>query len=655
MTGKIFSYWDNTFSEAPVPLKHGQKDLAAVIGWGGVRVLDPEINIVELCCEYAEAMMNSSCGRCIPCRIGTKRIAEMFLKIRDGKGGPAHIRDIETLATTVSAASLCEIGQSSPLVLLYLLEHFRDAFEKALKTGVQKSTAYSFKSIVTAPCMQACPIHLDIPAYVEAIQFGRFTESLNIIKQRLPLPGVVGRVCVRPCEFNCRRGLVDEPIQIKHLKRFVADRALDTTREPKDKSFYELSRTESPYPVKEKPNGIKVAVVGAGPAGLTCAHFLALKGYDVTVFEMLPEPGGMAAVGIPDYRLPREILRGEVKAIEELGVKMIYGKALGSHFTLDDLDNDSFRAVFIGMGCHCHKSMGIEGEDKGYKGYVPGVYFLRNINLGLLDEIPKGKKIVVVGGGNVAIDCVRTAFRVGFEEAHLVYRRSRKEMPADAVEINDAEAEGVQYHFQKSPKKIIARNGKVTGLECLKMELGEPDASGRRRPVEVPGSEFIIEADVIVAAIGQEGDVACFCNLPGVEVTKKGAIVINEHFMTDRAGVFSAGDCVTGPDVLIRACAHGRLSAMKIERYLTEGKLVTFEEQEDEKFIGQLKVFDPKEKIPYPSKTPRIKIKHEPPIERRTDFREAEKGFTTEEAVAEAGRCLRCYRVVTYAYKEMPG
>lgn len=659
MTAKAFSYWDDTLSEAPALLKHGKKDLAGVIGWGGVQVLDPVIDVVELCCEYAEAVMNSSCGRCIPCRIGTKRIAEMFRKIRDGKGTSSHLRDIETLSTTVSQASLCEIGQSSPRVFLYLLENFRDDFEKALKNGVAKGGAYSFKSVVTAPCMQACPIHLDIPSYVEAIQFGRYTESLNIIRQRLPLPGVVGRVCVRPCEFNCRRGLIDEPIQIKHLKRFVADRAIEAGRGPEwktqaDKSFYELSRAAESYPVKEKPNGIKTAIVGAGPAGLTCAHFLALKGYDVTIFEILPESGGMAAVGIPDYRLPRDILRGEVKAIEDLGVKIIYGKGLGTHFTLDDLENEGYKAIFIGMGCHCHKSMGIEGEDKVYQGYVPGVYFLRNINLGLLDEIPKGKKIVVVGGGNVAIDCVRTAFRVGFEEAHLVYRRSRKEMPADQVEIIDAEAEGVQYHFQKAPKKIIARNGKVTGLECLVMELGEPDASGRRRPVEVPGSEFIIEADVIVAAIGQEGDFACFCNLPGVEVTKKGAIVINEHFMTNRTGVFSAGDCVTGPDVLIRACAHGRLSAMKMDRYLAEGELVTFGEQDDEKLIGQLKMFDPKEKIPYPVKIPRMKIKHEPPLERRIDFREADKGFTEQEAVAEANRCLRCYRVVTYAYAENP-
>lgn len=655
MAEKVFSYWADTYSDAPALLKHGQNDLAALIGWDGVQVFDPAINIVELCCEYAEAVMDNSCGRCIPCRIGTKRLAEMFRKIRDGKGRPSHLRDIEALSETVSATSLCEIGQSSPRVFLYLIKNFRDAFEEALKNGVNKDGPYSFKSVVTAPCMQACPIHLDIPAYVEAIQFGRFSESLDIIRQRLPLPGVVGRVCVRPCEFNCRRGLMDEPIQIKHLKRFVADQEIRGTQVPEwktpvDKTFYELSRAGGPLPSKGPANGLKAAIVGAGPAGLTCAHFLALKGYDVTIFEILPEPGGMAAVGIPDYRLPRDILRGEVKAIEGLGVKIIYGQGLGSHFTLDDLEKDGFRAIFIGMGCHCHKSMGIEGEDKGYYGFVPGVYFLRNINLGLLDEIPKGKKIAVVGGGNVAIDCVRTAFRVGFEESHLVYRRSGKEMPADAVEINDAEDEGVRYHFQTAPKRIIAKDNKVIGLECLRMELGEPDASGRRRPIEVPGSEFMIEADVIVAAIGQEGDFACFCSLPGVEVTKKGSIVVNEHFMTKRDRVFSGGDCVLGPDILIRACAHGRLSALKMDNYLREGKLEVFDEQENEKFLGQLKVFDPKEEMHCPVKTPRMKIRHEPPLDRKADFREAEKGFTKKEAVAEATRCLRCYRVVTYAY-----
>lgn len=656
MSDKVFSYWNNKTDAAPAPLKHGTKDIAALIGWGGVRVFDAETDILDLCCAYASAVEKSSCGQCVPCRIGTKVIASLFTKIRDGFGGRADLDAVRTLSSTIANASLCDIGKSSPGVFVYLMDHFKKEFDAAIKGKVKRTSHCAYKSIVTAPCMQACPIHLDIPRYVEAIKFGRFRESLDVIRQRLPIPGVLGRVCVRPCEFNCRRGLVDEPIQIKHLKRFVADRAIQgapvpALKTPVEKTFYDLSRTEGPRLEKKASNGVKAAIVGAGPSGLTCAYFLALQGYDVTIFEILPESGGMAAVGIPDYRLPRDILRGEVEAIVKLGVKIVYGRGLGTHFTLDDLESEGYKAVFIGMGCHCHKAMGIEGEDKGYEGYVPGVYFLRNVNLNLLDSLPKGKKMVVVGGGNVAIDCVRIAFRIGFQESHIVYRRSRKEMPANHIEIRDAGAEGVQFHFLTAPKRIVGDKGRVTGLECIKMELGEPDASGRRRPVEVPGSEFIIEADVIVAAIGQEGDFNCMCNLPGVEVSKRGALIVDENLMTSRKGVFAGGDCITGPDVLIRACAHGRRVGLKIHRFIAEGKLEVFEEEEDEAFLNTLKVFDSSEKVNLPGGTKRMPIKHEQPLERKMDFREVDKGYTAEEAMSEASRCLRCYRVVTYAYR----
>ncbi len=634
MVEKAFSFWNNELNETFAPLKHGEKQLAAVIGWDGIQVFDPGIDIISLCYEYACAVRESSCGQCIPCRTGSRVLADIFRRIRDGEGRPVDLDDIKSISTAMAEASMCEIGKSSLRVFLFLMEKVKDIFMAAIKGTTEKRNGYIYKSIVTAPCIQACPIHLDIPKYIEEIKFGRFRESLEVIRQRLPLPGVVGRVCVRPCESNCRRGLVDEPIQIKHLKRFAADNAAVEEA------------------VQCGRRGVRVAIVGAGPSGLTCAHFLARLGYDVTIFEMLPEPGGMAAVGIPDYRLPRAVLRSEVKAIEDQGVKIFYGHALGVHFTLDDLEEQGFKAVFIGMGCHCHKKMDIEGEDAGYYGYVPGVYFLRNINLGLMDEVPRGKKIAVVGGGNVAIDCARIAFRSGFEESHVVYRRSRKEMPADPVEIADAGAEGVQYHFLTAPKKIIGESGKVTGLECFRMELGEPDASGRRRPVGVKGSEFVINADVIVAAIGQEGDFSCVCNLPGVKTSERGALIVDENLMTSRKGVFAGGDCVTGPDVLIRACAHGRLVGLKIDRFITTGKIGVLEEEMDEKLLNSFSGLDANEKVKVPGGTVRIPVRHEPPTARKGDFREVDKGFTPEEAVSEASRCLRCYRVLMYVYSK---
>ena len=642
MTEKAFVYWNNRQCENALPLKYGDCDVAAVIGWGGIQVFDARLDIVELCHQYAQAAQNNSCGQCIPCRTGMRVLADVFAKIMDGRGEEKDLDYIKDLSMTISRASMCEIGRSSPRVFLYLLDNFRATFEAAVKGGRGSGPKYSFHSLLTAPCMQACPIHLDIPKYIEEIKAGRFRESLDCIKSRLPLPGIVGRVCVRPCESNCRRGLVDESLQIRHLKRFVADYTFERTSNKRLAANHaERSALPSSPP--------KIAIIGAGPSGLTCASFLAKKSYEVTIFEMLPESGGMAAVGIPDYRLPRDIVREEVAEIEQLGVKILHGKALGPHFTLDDLESKGYKAVFISMGCHCHKSLDIEGEDRGYYGYIPGVYFLKNINLGLMDEVPKGKKMVVVGGGNVAIDCVRTAFRVGFDESHIVYRRSRKEMPADSVEIDDAEAEGVKYHFLTAPRRIIGENGKVTGLECVRMKLGEPDASGRRKPVEVAGSEFVIEADVIVAAIGQEGDFNCMCNLPGVEVTKKGAIVVDENLMTTRKGVFAGGDCVTGPDILIKACAHGRIVSMAIDKFLTEGKTETLGEVLDEKFLAELKVYDPSESIALPEGPGRVVVSHEHPSERKKDFREVDKGYTADEAVSEASRCLRCYRLVMYA------
>lgn len=634
MSDKVHCFWNNEIIEN-IPMKYDSKDIKATIGWGGLQLKDSDVNIVELCYEYSKAVQSYSCGQCIPCRAGTRVILDIFDKIRRGEGEESDLSVLKTLCADISQASMCEIGQSSPKVIDYIIDNFKEELLQFIKSKakIEKST-FEYKSDLTAPCKQACPIHLDIPKYVEEIKYGRFEESLRIIRERLPLPGVVGRVCVRPCEFNCRRGLIDEPIQIKHLKRFVAD--------------FELERSKKPnFEVAEKKN-IKTAIIGAGPAGLTCAFFLAKAGYDVTIFESLPEPGGMAAVGIPDYRLPREILRGEVKNIEDLGVKIVYNKNFGTDFTIEDLEKEGFKGVFVGIGCHCHKKMDIEGEDQSLEGYIPGVYFLRYLNLG--QPIPKGKKVVVVGGGNVAMDCVRSALRVGFDDVNLVYRRSKKEMPADPVEVEEAEEEGVKFHMLTAPKRLISENGKVKGLECIKMELGEPDASGRRSPKPVPGSEFIIECDVIIPAIGQEADIGCcVVAIKGVEITKRQTILVDENLMSTRSGVFAGGDCVLGADVLIRACAQGRLAAKKIDQYLTEGKVYLLEEEKEERLLNELKVFNPKEKIELPGGVKMSKIRHQTPQERIKSFAEYTSSYTAEEAIREASRCLRCYRVVTYA------
>ena len=337
-------------------------------------------------------------------------------------------------------------------------------------------------------------------------------------------------------------------------------------------------------------------MIGAGPAGLSCAYNLALKGYQPTIFEKLPEPGGMAAVGIPDFRLPRRILGREVDLVKEAGVEIRYGVEVGKEITIADLRKD-YAAVFIGVGAHDSMPMGVEGEEMGYRGFIPGVRYLLDISQGK-DPYPEGKKVVVVGGGNVAIDCVRSSFRIGKEDVNLVYRRTIVEMPADPVEIHDAEEEKVNFHYLCNPTKILSREGKVVGVECIRMELGEPDKSGRRRPVPVAGSEFVIETDILIPAIGQKVNLSFLSEKDGIKLTKWNTIDADaETFATSQEGVFASGDCVTGPDVLVRATGTGKKAAEKIDLYLTGGKVEASVNEKFQSLFSGLGVYNKKERL----------------------------------------------------------
>lgn len=614
------------------------EEVEALIGWYGIAVRSAEVDVVDLCREYMTEVQAKSCGKCFLCRIGTKVIADTLSRMCGGKGRPGDIEIIGRLAASISESSKCNIGQSGPLPLLHALEYFADDFAAA--AAGRASTRGTYRSKLTAPCMDACPIHLDIPTYVECIREGKFKESLDIIRERLPIPGVVGRVCVRPCEDHCRRANLDEPISIKFLKRFVADQELAHRREPE-------------YTVEPSPKTGKVAIVGAGPAGVTCAYHLARKGHRVTVYERLPEPGGMAAVGIPDYRLPRGILRGEVEQIQKLGVTINYSTEVGRDITISQMlkDND---AVFIAHGAHMSAAMGVEGEDAGYDGYITGVKYLLDINTGI-DPYPAGKKVVVVGGGNVAIDCVRCSFRMNKPDVNLVYRRTEKEMPADKVEIHDAHEEEVNFHFLTQPIRVVAKNNKVIGLECIKMELGEPDESGRRRPQPVEGSEFIIDCDIVVPAIGQTIDLSMLEGVDKVKTTRWHTLVVNEDTkQTENPKIFSGGDCQTAPGALISACAGGRTAALNIDRMINALPLEVAEDQYFDKFFDAVKVYDKAEDVGFVGGRTRYQLAMLPPDSRKLTFDEVEQGFSVQEAMAEADRCLRCYRVATIRVMNSP-
>ncbi|MBN2397431.1 MAG: FAD-dependent oxidoreductase, partial [Deltaproteobacteria bacterium] len=481
-------------------------------------------------------------------------------------------------------------------------------------------SAFAIDKIGTAPCKAACPTHISVQGYVALIAEGKYKEALQLIKQENPLPAVCGRVCNHPCEAACKRGEVDDPVSIMYLKRFVAD--LDLNDE-----------TKYVPEVKEKKDK-KVAIIGAGPAGLTAAYYLAIEGYQVTIFEALPVPGGMLTVGIPEYRLPKAVLNAEIKTIEELGVEIKCNTKVGTDITMDELQKE-FDATFIGVGSHVSSKLGVPGEDDDLEGVVHGIDFLRRVALG--EKVFLGERVAVVGGGNVAMDAVRTALRTGSKEAFVLYRRTRAEMPAADEEIEEALQEGIKMEFLAAPVKVLGSGGKVTGIECIRMELGEPDASGRRRPVPIKGSEFTIEADAIIPAIGQTSDLSFVNEDSGIAINKWNTFDVDAvTFATNVEGVFAGGDDVTGPATVVEAINAGKEAAKSIDRYLRGEDIKLGRARDWKQGIADQADNSSVKKEPRPS-MPELE-----PATRRTNFEEVVKGYSEEDVIREAKRCLSC-------------
>jgi NADPH-dependent glutamate synthase beta subunit-like oxidoreductase/NAD-dependent dihydropyrimidine dehydrogenase PreA subunit len=427
----------------------------------------------------------------------------------------------------------------------------------ALRTAIDSFNAKTrtYNVVTERPiCEETCPVHLDVRGYVGSIADGRFQESLRLIREKLPFPGSIGRVCPHPCEDKCNRNHLDDaPLCIRDLKRFAADAETGDNRG---------TTIERPA-----PNGKKVAVIGAGPCGLTCAHDLAVLGYPVTVFESSPVAGGMLALGIPKYRLPRDILKAEIDAIKELGVAIQTGIRIGEDLPFEDLLRQRYEAVFIAIGAHVGMKARMDGEDA--QGVVSGVDFLRTLNLG--GDARVEDRVGVIGGGNVAMDAARSSLRLGAQEVTILYRRSRAEMPASDEEIHAALEEGIRIEYLVAPIGVVTKDNRVAGIRCIRMELGEPDASGRRRPVPVEGSEFERELSMILPAIGQTPDLSFLPEDGSIRATKWGTIVTDPVTLsTSRKGVFAAGDCVTGPWIAIEAIAGGKKAALSIDSYLKE-------------------------------------------------------------------------------------
>ena len=477
--------------------------------------------------------------------------------------------------------------------------------------------AFAIEKRGTAPCKVSCPAHVSVQGFIALIQAGKYLEALKLFKQDHPFPGVCGRVCHHPCEGACTRNQVDQTLSIQYLHRFLADRDLET-----DAPFVPEKKAERPE---------KIAIIGAGPAGLTCAYFLAIEGYQVTVFEKLPVLGGMLTVGIPSYRLPRDSIESEIQIIKDLGVQFKTGVELGKDITIDQLRKDGFKAFFLGIGSHECKVLGIEGEDQ--EGVYPGIDFLREVNLG--NRIQLGDRVAVIGGGNVAMDSVRTALRTGSSKPFVVYRRSFEEMPANDVEIEECREEGIDIMTLTSPVRVIGENGKVVALECLKMELGKPDASGRRRPVPIEGSEFIMEVDAVIPAIGQESDWTCLTDECACTLSDWGTINVDPiTLQSNDPDIFSGGDAVTGPATVVEAVAAGKEAAISIDRFVCRTDLST----------GREKTWVPIDDVPTEGVAPLSKEKMPcmSPDQRISNFNEVQLGFDESISQKESNRCLSC-------------
>jgi len=611
--------------------------IKAFLGWKGFFIFEENVNLLEAAVKYLEKCALESCGACTPCRVGTNIMKEKLQELLEGRADESVLDELETLAEHIRTTSRCGLGQTSTIAVQELLTFYRQEIRNQLHhpggKGKQNHTTY-----VTAPCIEACPARVNVPQYIDYIRDGKLSHSASVILQKYPLAETCGRVCVKFCEYACTRNQVDQPLGIKLLKKFAAENENYIS----DKWFNrELIR-------EVKPGDLRIAVVGAGPAGVTAAYHLLLKGYHVDVFEAHSEPGGMAMMGIPNYRLPMEVLKKEIGIIETLGARIFYGKRMGQDFSVDTLFEQGYKSVFLGIGAHSGRQMKIPGEHRSMKGYKSGINFLLYINHYFVNrglQVDIGRKIAVVGGGNVAMDCARSAVRMGVEEVHLIYRRTRDEMPADPEEVEAAEKEGIIFHFLTHPVQILSDENGVKGLRLIRMELGKPDPSGRRSVTTVDNSEFDMDIDFIVPAIGQKVDPGFLSPDDRIELDKWGLIGTDPVTLeTSRKGVFAGGDCSLGPATLIEAMGQGLNAAESIDNYLSHGRVLFSPEKRMSTLVKEIDKLDTgKFTRPVRSQLRIIAEELDPEI-RKKIFREVEQPITMEQAYREADRCLRCYR-----------
>ena len=592
-----------------------------IMGSGGMVVMDEGTCMVDFARYFLDFAQKESCGECVPCRLGTKQLLTILEDITRGKGRPEDIDLLLELSQGIKKGSLCGLGQTAPNPVLTTIRYFRDEYEAHIYR--KRCPAVVCKELISSPCQHICPIGTQASVYIGLMAQGKFKEAFDVILEDNPLPSVCARVCHHPCESKCQAGQWGDPVAVRALKRFAVDYAINHGIYP---------RAGPPPPSRD---GEKVAIVGAGPAGLMAGYHLAKRGYDVTIFEALDVPGGALAACIPEYRLPRDRLEADIRNIKNQGVKIETGTKIGQDVSFDRLRRD-YRAVFIASGAHKSKKLAIPNEDA--EGVWDAMEFLRDANLG--KDVAVGRRVGIIGGGNAAVDAARVAVRLkGCERVTMIYRRTRAEMPAFEEEIEAAVEEGIRMQFLTAPQKVLTAGGKLSGVQCLRMKLGEPDESGRRRPLPIEGSQFVIGLDTLIVAIGEEPDLSLLGDGHGVEVSRFGtAVVSGESLVTSVAGVFAGGDVVTGPDTVIQAMSSGKLAAEMIDKYVRGENLQRrYEFIRPSRYVPAVELTEAEIEQAQRPAVPCLAVD-----QRAGSFAEVDLCLTEEMAIREARRCLRC-------------
>jgi NADH-quinone oxidoreductase subunit F len=593
-------------------------EVGAMMGSGGMVVTDESTCMVDMAHFFLNFVKDESCGKCTPCREGIPQMLDCLTRIKEGRAEMEDLDELNELALAIKESSLCGLGKTAPNPFLTTYRYFKNEYINHIK--YKRCDAGVCTHLVSAPCHHICPIETEASSYIALVAQGKYQEAYDVNVWANPLPSVCARVCHHPCETTCKAGQFGDPIAVRDLKRFVTDK------------IHAEGISTKVTPPKEKLE--KVAIVGSGPAGLMAGWELGKQGYQVTIFEAEAVPGGMLSWGIPEYRLPKDILYAEIDRIKDVGVEIKYNTRVGEDVTVDELMKQGYKAVFLATGTPVNLKLGIPGED--VEGVIDPIEFLKKYNLEGQADV--GKKVAVVGGGNTAFDAARTAWRLG-AEVTILYRRTRSEMPANMEDIEEALEEGIKIEELTLPIEAIADNGHLSRITCQKMQLSAFDKSGRRRPLPLDDSEFELEIDTLIPAIGQEPNLDFLKGKAEIQLSKWNTLEIDPETMaTNIPGIFAGGDVVTGPATVLEAMGQGKIAAESIHRYVRgESQARDYEPTTARLEVPPVEFITEDYEEPARVHMPKLSVE-----QRMNSFNEVELGITDEMAMNEAKRCLRC-------------